>query len=482
MECLYLERYEKKNSKKKPKGYYEETIASIITPPGEGGIGAIRISGKSSNQIIKKIFRPSGQDLSIFKPFVMYYGSIKDSKGNVIDEVTTVSMPAGKSYTGQDQAEIFCHGGQFVLKQILQEIFRHDVRPAEPGEFTRRAFLAGRIDLTKAEAVADLIASRTEYSYRSARDNLLGELSQYIGNLRDKAVQLMAEIEAAIDYPEENLEIAEKENLLKSAEYLISNIKDLIDSYRSGKIIREGYKIAIAGRPNAGKSSLFNLLLNQSRAIVTPTPGTTRDYLTEWVELSGMAVSLTDTAGFRKPDSAIERSGQVFAEREMKKADLVIWMVDISKKNWKSALESDLKKINRFKNVLIVLNKTDLVNRNKTRDISIIIKSLNIHTLFLSCKTKAGFKLLINGLNDSINENMPDLTDQLVVTSERHKRKLAGSLKYLKNVHRGILNNISPELIAFDIRQAVDEIDEITGRVYTEEILDSIFSRFCIGK
>ena len=412
----------------------------------------------------------------------MYYGSIVNEADTVIDEITMVQMPAGKSYTGLDQAEIFCHGGQFVLKQILQEIYKYDIRPAEPGEFTRRAFLAGRIDLTKAEAVADLIASKTEYAYRSARDNLLGELSQHINILRDRAILLLAEIEAAIDYPEENLDISEKESQLKSIKFLISNIKELIDSYKSGKIIKEGFKIAIAGRPNAGKSSLFNLLLNQNRAIVTPTPGTTRDYLTEWIELDGHAVSITDTAGLRKSTSAIEKSGQFYAKVEMKRADLIIWMADVSNKSWKSNLNSDLKKLSKFGNVLFVLNKTDLASKTALKNILPAIKELGIYGLDLSCKTKSGIGNLKKNLISSINKNMPDLTDRLIVTSERHKKKLAGSLKYLKNAQKGIQSEISPELIAFDLRQAVNEIDEITGRIYTEEILDNIFSRFCIGK
>lgn len=413
---------------------------------------------------------------------MMYYGSIIDNCENVIDEVTMVQMPAGKSYTGLDQAEIFCHGGQFVLKQILQEIYKYDIRPAEPGEFTRRAFLAGRIDLAKAEAVADLIAAKTEYSYRSARDNLLGELSQHVNILRDRAIKLLADIEAAIDYPEENLKIAEKNNQLESVDFLIDNIKELIESYKSGKIIKEGYKIAIAGRPNAGKSSLFNLLLNQSRAIVTPTPGTTRDYLTEWIELDGQAVSLTDTAGLRKSVSAIEKSGQFYAEVEMKRADLVIWIVDISKRSWKSALKSDLEKLSKFGNILIVLNKTDLVSKSFKKNILYVVNNLGVCGLSLSCKTKSGFKSLKQNLIDSMKKNMPDLTDRLIVTSERHKKKLAGSLKYFKKAQRAIEKEISPELIAFELRQALNEIDEITGRVYTEEILDDIFSRFCIGK
>lgn len=413
----------------------------------------------------------------------MYYGYIIDKKGDIIDEVTMVEMPEGRSYTGQKQVEIFCHGGQFVLRRILAEIFSHNVRPAEPGEFTRRAFLAGRIDLARAEAVADLVASKTEYAYSAAKMNLLGQLSEHIDGIRKNAIELLAEVEASIDFPEEELDRAEKRRLLRSIETMILNIKELADSYRAGQIIKDGYRIAIAGRPNAGKSSLFNLFLSQNRAIVTPTPGTTRDYLTEWIDLDGIAVSFTDTAGLRSGAGITERTGQQSAIRVIKESNLIIWIVDIARPGWRKELFEDLKQFRGENDILITLNKIDKVKDLDKKQISMIPGlSESMPIILLSCRTKAGFKSLRKKLADRINRNLPDLTDRLVVTSERHKKKLEKCLKSMRRVRRGLIDSVSPELIAFDLRQGINEIDEITGRVYNEEILDRIFSRFCIGK
>ncbi|MCX6830331.1 MAG: tRNA uridine-5-carboxymethylaminomethyl(34) synthesis GTPase MnmE [candidate division Zixibacteria bacterium] len=457
----------------------EDTIAAIITPPGEGGIGAIRIAGPESSSIISSIFRPAEQSVTPPLPFHLYYGHIVDKGGNVIDEVTMVEMPEGKSYTGQKQAEIFCHGGQFVLRQILNLVFAHGARPAEPGEFTRRAFLAGRIDLARAEAVADLIASKTEYAYAAAKNNLLGALSEQVGQIRNQALDLLSEIEASVDYPEEDIDTADKERLLVSLDKIIEEITELATTYRSGRIIKEGYKIAIAGRPNAGKSSLFNLLLNQNRAIVAPIPGTTRDYLTEWIDLEGIAVSLTDTAGLRKATGIIEKAGQRSAQEIMAGSDLVIWIVDLTRRSWEQELETDLKSISKTI-ILLLYNKIDKLNKAQKEKLEVKLKE---HSgVVFSCVTRAGLKDLRTELVRRISNQMPDLTDRLVVTSERHKKKMENALKYLRKAKRNIGRDESPELVAFELRQGINEIDEITGRVYNEEILDRIFSRFCIGK
>ncbi len=460
-----------------------DTIAAIITPLGDGGLGAIRISGPSSFTIIKKIFRRAEKNKTVDKTFRLYYGYIVDNKGDIIDEVTMVQMPRGKSYTGQRQTEIFCHGGQFVLKRILNEIFKHGVRPAEPGEFTRRAFLAGRIDLARAEAVADIVASKTEYAYNAAINNLLGRLSEKINSIRSSAIELLAEIEASIDYPDEELDSVEKTKWLDSIDNIIVQIDELAKSYKAGKIIKEGYRIAIVGRTNAGKSSLFNLLLNQSRAIVAPTPGTTRDYLTEWIDLAGMAVSVTDTAGLRSTAARVEQEGQKSALEIMKNAHLVIWIADITSKKWQTELKKDIIKYGDNYNILIVVNKIDK-NRNIGEKAPISISAFDrlIPYTLLSCKTESGFKELKNMLIEYINKAMPDQTDGLFVTSERHQKKLRDSLKNLRRVKKGIRDTISPELIAFDLRLGINGIDEITGRIYNEEILEKIFERFCIGK
>jgi len=413
----------------------------------------------------------------------MYYGYIVDTGGNIIDEVMMVQMPEGRSYTGQNQAEVFCHGGQFVLTQILGEIFKQGVRPAEPGEFTRRAFLAGRIDLTRAEAVADLIASRTEYSYNAAKKNLLGELSEHIERIRNSTVELLAEIEASIDYPEEELDLADRDRLAKSFDKILVDAQELTDSYKAGRIVKEGYMIAIAGRPNAGKSSLFNLFLNQNRAIVAPTPGTTRDYLTEWIDLNGLAVSITDTAGLRDAAGLIEQMGQQSAENIIERSDLLIWIADISRKKWQKEIANDIKPYLDKKDILLVLNKIDKLENSRIDNklpASMLLDKVKV--VYISCKTKVGLKTLKKKLLNRISGNMPDLTDHLIVTSERHKAKLENFLRSLNKARKDILKSLSPELTALELRQGINEIDEITGRIYTEDILNKIFERFCIGK
>lgn len=390
-----------------------------------------------------------------------------------------MEMPDGQSYSGQKQAEIFCHGGQFVLKRILNEILNHGARPAEPGEFTRRAFLAGRIDLARAEAVADLIASKTEFSYNAAKNNLIGRLSEQIETIRNKTIELLAEIEANIDHPEEDIESSNRDKMANELSQIIREIAELADSYRSGKIIKEGFRVAIAGRPNAGKSSLFNLLLNQNRAIVAPIPGTTRDYLTEWIDLDGIAVAITDTAGLRKSKGIIERAGQKSAEDIMSGSNLIIWLVDITRRGWERDLRGDLAKISNRDKILL-FNKIDKCKNNNLLDFDSIGDKLE--SIKFSCITKAGFGELKKKMVFCINRQMPDLTDALVITSERHKKKLSGALKYLKKAMAGLSRNDTPELISFEIRLGINEIDEITGAVYNENILDRIFSRFCIGK
>lgn len=460
--------------------YDREAIAAIITPPGEGGIGAIRIAGYGSHEVLGKVFRPAHSPTAKLEKFKLYYGYIVDKKGDVLDEVTAVTMPEGESYTGQEQAEIFCHGGTVVLRTILAEISRHSVRPAEPGEFTRRAFLNGRIDLARAEAVAELIGSKTEYSYTAARKNLLGELSGYIDDLREKAILLLAEIEAGVDYPEEYLETADGERLVSSCAGIIAGIDSLVKTYRGGKIIREGFKVAIAGRPNAGKSSLFNLLLNQTRAIVAPVPGTTRDYLTEWIDLEGAAVSLTDTAGLRRKSGQIEKAGQAAALEIMDHTDLIIWIADISRGRWVAEVEKDMEKLPYRDKLLIVLNKADLVEDCEKERKKLGKSVYEGHCL--SCKTKKGLEKLRKSLNEKIHSEMPDLTDSLVVTSERHKQKLDSAREAFERAEGLLKGNETPELVAFEIRQGIAAIDEITGRIYNEEILDRIFASFCIGK
>jgi tRNA modification GTPase len=453
-----------------------DTIVAVITPPGEGGIAALRLAGDSSRILVSKFFRSRSNARVVLPPFVMRYGYFHSADDDIIDEVMIVHMPAGRSYTGLEQVEIYCHGGRQVVKLILDQLVNAGARPAEPGEFTRLAFLNGRIDLARAEAVAEMIAADTEASFHASREHLLGAYSEHIGKLREDLVRVAAEIEASIDFPEEEISPAQKDELLDSITSASAKIQTLIDSYQGGRILREGFRIAICGRPNAGKSSLFNLLLKQERALVHPAPGTTRDYLSEWIDLDGVAVNLIDTAGLRIGGGTIERKGQEKARKIIGDADLVVWVVDISQRSWFKRQRSDMKSL--FHNTICVIgNKIDLLGKTLSYSPEVYPELIPI-----SCATGRGIAELKKELNKRINEHMPDLTSGLVVTSSRHKQKLVAALKSLKSVGRKIRSGELAELVAFDLRQATSALDEITGKVYTEQLLDQIFSKFCIGK
>ena len=452
----------------------DDTIVAVITPPGEGGIAALRLCGPLSLSIINRFFKSAYHKNKKFTPFLMRYGYFSTDDNVTLDEITAVFMPEGESYTGLDQVEIFCHSGRTVVRQILDQLIAAGARPAAPGEFTRLAFLNGRIDLTRAEAVADIIAANTETACRISREHLLGAYSRHIENLRKRLVGVMADVEASIDFPDEEIVASEPAELIAAAEDIRDQIKELLATYTGGRIVREGFKIAIGGRPNAGKSSLFNLLLKQERALVHPTAGTTRDYLSEWLDIEGIAVNLIDTAGLREKGSRVEQDGHKQALKIMKEADLVIWMTDISSRGWKTKLEADLKTLN--KNIMLLVgNKIDLV-KSKFDD-----KEYADMTL-MSCLNGSGFDDLKKVLTKRINDNMPDLTSGVVVTSARHKNKLEQAIEYIGNARDKIAAEESPEITAFELNQAVKTLDEITGKVYNEQILDEIFARFCIGK
>ncbi len=357
----------------------------------------------------------------------MRYGYFVDRDGVVIDEVLVVYMPSGKSYTGQHQVEIYCHGGRQVVQLIQKECVRDGARVAEPGEFTKLAFLAGRIDLTKAEAVAEVIAANTDTSFDTARDHLLGKYHEHVVALREKLIDIIAEVEASVDYPEDEIEAAGRQNLLAAVDVIMADINELSATYQGGQIINEGFKIAIAGRPNAGKSSLFNLLLRHERALVTPTPGTTRDYLSEWIDLEGYKVNIIDTAGLRATGGAIEKAGQKSSRTVIQGAHLIVWMADLSKPGWSRHLERDLPDLGK-RPILLVGNKIDAAR--ETFSLKDQINQSEI--IAISCKTNRGIKQLREAILGRIESRMPDLTSGVVVTSARHKQKLSSAVKSLR--------------------------------------------------
>ncbi len=456
-------------------GETHDTIAAIITPPGEGGVAAIRVAGPRAQEILRQFFRPRKSSQKTATPFVMRLGVFQSPSNEVIDEVLAVYMPAGNSYTGLEQIEIFCHGGRAVTRKILGLILKADIRSAEPGEFTRLAFENGRIDLAKAEAVAEVISAQTEASLMTSREHLLGHYSEHIDSLRESLLVVLSEVEAGIDFSDDAPEVrVDASARVVAIDRAIEQITTLVDSYEGGRIIDEGFTVAIGGRPNAGKSSLFNLLLRKERALVTATPGTTRDYLTEQIDLGGYLVNLVDTAGLRSGGGKIERAGQKKAHEIISKSDLLVWLTDLSSRGWQSALNHDMKS-QKQDNILILGNKLDIAKKAESKQVGKV-------DLSISCKTSAGLDKFKAEIIRRIEQTLPDKTSGLIVTSHRHKQKLAASLRYLKSARRKLAATVSGELIAFDLRHAVTALAEITGKVYTEQVLGRIFSKFCIGK
>jgi tRNA modification GTPase len=419
---------------------FTDTIAAVITPPGEGGIAAVRMAGNESLTIARRLFHSAHGDIDPFNPFMLRLGRWCNPAGAVIDEVTAVYMPAGRSYTGLEQVEIFCHGGRQAVRLILQSILDSGARAAEAGEFTRLAFLNGRIDLARAEAVAELVAANTAHSFETSRQHLLGVYSEHIEAIRSGLIKLLADLEASIDFTEEDLDHDETAASEQAVAEIIDQIEQLAATYSGGRIIREGFKIVIAGRPNAGKSSLFNLLLRQERALVNPTAGTTRDYLSEWIDLDGFAVNLIDTAGLRLGGDDLE-------------------LVNLGETE-----------------VLVFGNKTDLLKSELDSDDNAQISEL------ISCLTGRGIGLLKAAVTEAIDSHMPDQTDGLVVTSARHHQKLCQAADSLREARSALRDEASVELVIPDLKAAVIALDELTGRIYTEEILGEIFASFCIGK
>jgi tRNA modification GTPase len=445
-------------------------------------VAAIRIAGPDSLPILQSLFQARGQAGS-FQPFLLRYGVLQARNGMLLDEVTAVYMPEGQSYTGLEQAEIFCHGGRQIVRTILEEILKSGARSAEPGEFTKLAFLNGRIDLTKAEAVAEIIAANTAHSYEASRDHLLGGYAKELERLRQAIIDVRAEVEASIDFIEEDIDPAESQKLIEPITRLISDIENLLATYQGGRIINEGFKIVIGGRPNAGKSSLFNLLLRQERALVNPAPGTTRDYLSEWIDLDGFKVDLIDTAGLRISSDEVEQEGQNRARLIMKSANLILWLVDLTEIGWEEQLAGDLAPLSGT-NIMLLGNKIDIFDGDT--EPYHLLATLKVAPLTaspsISCKSGQGLAELKQRLIMIINRKVPDLTSGVIVTSARHQEKLAAARDAVKEAGSRLRDAESPEIIAFELRRATDALDEITGRIYTEDVLGRIFSSFCIGK
>lgn len=449
-----------------------DTIAAIATPLGEGGISIIRVSGTSAIDVANKL---SNIDLNQIPARKMTLGYVVN-KGKKLDQVLWVVMPGPKSYTGEDVVEIHCHGGLKVSELVLEAVIEAGARLAEPGEFSKRAFLNGKIDLAQAEAIIDVIRARTDTSLRVAFRALEGELSKTIEEIRDKLLKILATLEASIDYPDD-VDEPDVDDLQNQMIKMHEDIDVLIASFIKGKSLREGYLVAIVGRPNVGKSSLLNQLAKEERAIVTDIPGTTRDVVEVEINVSGVSVIFADTAGLRETDDPVESIGVGKSREYVKKSDLCLWVIDSSE----PLTDEDFRiaELLKDKSVLILLNKQDKPSKVDATDLATL--NLESKLLPISLTEGTGVNEFMLELEKQIGFSGYETMKEVLVTRVRHKKALEKarmSLEYaIENVASAPL-----DLLTVDLRQAYSALGEITGHVVTEDILNRIFEEFCLGK
>ena len=459
-----------------------ETIAAISTAIGNGGIGIIRMSGKESFKILEKIFKNSkGEklDLNKIKGYTIQYGTIVDSKTNEkIDEVLVSFFKNPKSYTREDMCEINSHGGMIIEKQILEQCLKNGAILAEPGEFTKRAFLNGRIDLSQAESIMDLINSKTEKESKASINQLQGELSNKINEIRHDLLDIMADIEASIDYPEYDIEEVTNSKALGILNNTKDKLESLKDTFRSGKILKEGIKTAIIGRPNAGKSSLLNKILKEERAIVSEIEGTTRDTIEEFITIKGIPLKIIDTAGIRKTSDKIEKIGVKKALDIAKDAELVLVILD----NSKDLTEEDreILKLAESKNSIILLNKVDLKENNLEK--SEELKKLNKRIIKISAKNGNGIEELYNEIENMFQIKNLETDGEIIITNIRHKNQIEYAINNINEAINAVKNNLPIDIISISIKQTLEDLGKITGENVSEDIINEIFSKFCLGK
>ncbi|MCJ7856159.1 tRNA uridine-5-carboxymethylaminomethyl(34) synthesis GTPase MnmE [Lachnospiraceae bacterium NSJ-143] len=459
--------------------YIDDIIAAPSTPPGAGGIGIIRVSGMGAVELVDKIFvSASGKRLSEKPTHTITYGNIVDGSGTKIDEVLVSIMRAPNSYTREDVAEINCHGGTASVKRVMEEAVRAGARAAEPGEFTKRAFLNGRIDLTQAEAVIDIINSKTELSMKNAVNQLSGGLSARVKAIRERLVDAVSTIEAAIDYPEHDIEEETYSSLDKTVGYALKDIGELLKTAEMGKMVRDGVSLVILGKPNVGKSSLLNFLLDEERAIVTDIPGTTRDTVEEYLNIAGIPVRITDTAGVRQTDDLVEKIGVERSVKMAENADLILLMLDSSRE-----LDSDDLKLMEFlkgRKYIVIINKTDLSN---AADKNLIEQSIGRENLLeLSVKEKTGTDRLLKRLEEILTGGDIQAGDGVLVSNVRHRDSLESAERSLKKALDTIAVRMPEDFVSMDISEAIGFLGEITGESLMEDIINRIFEKFCLGK
>ncbi len=459
---------------------FRDTIAAIATPPGVGGVGLIRVSGPSAEGIARLLFRPS-RPLAAFLSHHLYHGEIvAPDTGSTLDDVLAAFMKGPHTYTGEDTLEISCHGGPLILRTVLDEVFRAGARPAERGEFTKRAFLNDRLDLSQAEAVLDLITAQTREGISAAAGRLKGSLSARIGVIRSAIIDLLAGIEASIDFSEEDGVGEVSGDASTGFQALIDDLTALAATYRRGRITREGVGIVIAGRPNVGKSSLLNRLLGEKRAIVTPIPGTTRDFIEEAVEIGGIPVRLTDTAGIRPPENVIEKEGIDLVWERLAAADAVLFLLDGSMALTPEDREL-LAKI-EAKTLIPVINKSDLPQHLAGQALAELLPGAAAPPIRISAKYGTGIEDLTAAIRTTVLATPAEEAPEAMIAHLRHKVTLERAAECLTHAQSSLHGGLPPELVALDLREALDALGEITGRTTSAEVIERIFAKFCIGK
>ncbi len=455
------------------------TIAAIATAMSSSGIGIVRISGEESFQIIDRVFKGKGKrvkKLSDKKSHTIHYGFIYDGE-ELIDEVLVLIMRGPGSYTGEDTVEIDCHGGVLVTKKILETVLKYGARPAEPGEFTKRAFLSGRMDLTQAEAVIDVINAKNQYALKSSVSQLEGAVSKRVRALRDTIIYHIAFIESALDDPEHISLDGYQESLLHAMEPLKEELKRLIRSSENGRVLSEGIETVILGKPNAGKSSLLNVLVGEERAIVTDIAGTTRDTLKEQIMLEDLSLNMIDTAGIRDTEDIVEKIGVEKARQAAEGADLIIYVVDGS-----CLLDENDDEILSFiedRKAVIVLNKSDL-SMVVTPDL--INKRTRHKVITISARTRSGIEELEQEIKTMFYEGEIDFNDQVYITNVRQKNALEEALKSLCMVEQSINDGMAEDFYSIDLMDAYEQLGIILGESVEDDLVNEIFSKFCMGK
>ncbi len=458
--------------------YNQDTIVAIATPFGEGAVGIVRVSGPKAVAITQKVFvAKNKKSFSGMRSFSLRYGWVADGNGKVVDEVIVSLMRGPKSYTREDVVEINSHGGARALSSILELVLNNGARAAQPGEFTKRAFLNGRLDLTQAEAVLDIIQAKSDLALKVGMSQLSGDVGRCVAELRDKLLAILADMEAEIDFSEENITSGDRHDLRAQVSIVVKELTGLLEKSFQGKVIREGLKVVIFGRPNVGKSSLLNAILKKERAIVTPIAGTTRDTVEEFINIKGLAVHLIDTAGILEHRDDIEKEALNRTQKAIQASDLVIFVLDGSSPV--TAEDRALANQVRLKKTIVAVNKCDKARRLDLAGLKGLIPEQNIE---VSALENRNISQLEEFIFKSVFDSRPDFDEGIVISNARHIEALKRSLHHLEAALETLEKGLSLEFIALDVKKALDAMAELTGEVFNEDVLDVIFSKFCIGK